>query len=58
MSDRLIDHYGNKKRGVVEGVAVLYYVDKCFISSLWGDLMTHAACKNELFQIVQALGHI
>ena len=58
MSDRLIEHYGAQKRGCVEGVAVLYYVDKCFISSLWGDLMTHAACKAELFQIVGTLAHI
>ena len=32
-----------------EGVAVVFYVDKCFVSSLYGDFMTHAACKQEFY---------
>jgi len=41
-----------------EGVAVLWYVDKMFISSLWGDFMVHAPCKAELYAIVNTLPHI
>ena len=58
MSDNIIQHYNEQKRGCVEGVAVLWYVDKCFISSLWGDFMVHASCKQELFSIIQTLPHI
>lgn len=36
-----------------EGVAVIFYVDKLFVSSLHGDFMTHAACKSELFSLLQ-----
>lgn len=58
LSDTLINHYDSKKKGCVEGVAVLWYVDKCFISSLWGDFMTHASCKQELYAIINTLPHI
>jgi len=58
LSDHLVTHYNNKKMGCVEGVAVIWYTDKCFISSLWGDFMTHASCKQELFFIINTLPHI
>jgi hypothetical protein len=58
LSDHIIKHYDSIKSGCVEGVAVLWYVDKTFISSLWGDFMTHASCKNELYFIVNTLPHI
>jgi len=58
VSDKIIEHYDTKKRGCVEGIAVLYYVDKCFISSLWGDFMVHASCKQELYAIINTLPHI
>lgn len=58
LSDALIKHYNSKKEGCVEGVAILWYVDKCFISSLWGDFMTHASCKQELFLIINTMPHI
>jgi len=58
LSDTLVSHYDSKKKGCVEGVAVLWYVDKCFISSLWGDFMVHASCKQELFFIINTLPHI
>ena len=58
MSDRIKEHYDTVKRGCVEGVAVLWYIDKCFISSLFGDFMVHSSCKNELFQIINTLPHI
>lgn len=58
MSDKLKEHYDNIKKGCVEGVAVLWYIDKCFISSLYGDFMVHASCKQELFAIINTLPHI
>jgi len=58
ISDYIKNHYNNEKTGCVEGIAVLYYIDKCFISSLWGDFMVHAPCKDELYKIVNTLPHI
>jgi len=58
MSDELVKHYNEIKRGCNEGVAVLWYIDKCFISSLYGDFMVHAPCKAELFAIINTLPHI
>ena len=58
LSDFILSHYSSIKTGCVEGVAVLWYVDKCFVSSLYGDFMVHASCKNELFQIINTLPHI
>jgi hypothetical protein len=36
-----------------EGVAVVFYVDKCFISSLHGDFMNHTACHIEFYGLLQ-----
>ena len=58
LSDKLKDHYNSVKIGCVEGLAVLAYWDKCFISSLFGDFMTHGSCKQELFSIINVLAHI
>lgn len=58
LSDCILDHYNMKKRGCVEGVAVLWYIDKCFVSSLYGDFMVHASCKQELYAIINTLPHI
>jgi len=58
LSDHLVSIYDSKKKGCVEGVAVLAYWDKCFCSSLYGDFMVHASCKQELFSIIQTLPHI
>jgi len=58
LSECILDHYNMKKRGCVEGVAVLWYIDKCFISSLYGDFMVHASCKQELYAIINTLPHI
>jgi len=58
VSDRLVEHYDGIKEGCVEGVAVLWYVDKMFCSSLYGDFMTHASCKQELFAIINTLPHV
>jgi hypothetical protein len=35
-----------------EGVAVVFYVDKCFISSLHGDFMNHTACRVEFYGLL------
>lgn len=35
-----------------EGVAVVLYVDKCFISSLYGDFMNHTACRIEFYGLL------
>lgn len=35
-----------------EGVAVVFYVDKMFISSLHGDFMTHAMCRYEFYTLL------
>ena len=35
-----------------EAVAVLFYVDKGFVSSLFGDFMNHNSCKIELFGLL------
>jgi len=58
LSDFILNHYDSIKTGCVEGVAILWYVDKLFVSSLYGDFMVHASCKNELFQIINTLPHI
>ena len=58
LNQTLIDHYDSVKRGSVEGVAVLAYFDKIFISALALDFMTHLSCKLELYQIINTLPHI
>jgi hypothetical protein len=58
MSEKITDHYNKIKRGSVEGVAVLLYADKLFISSLTNDFMCHQNCKMELFQILNIMPHI
>jgi hypothetical protein len=58
LSQYITDHYEEKKEGSVEGTAVIWYVDKMFVSSLYGDFMVHASCKQELFAIINTLPHI
>ena len=58
LSEYLINSYEEVKPGCVEGVGVLWYVDKMFCSSLYGDFMTHHSCKMELYQIINTLPHI
>jgi len=58
LSDRIVAHYNNVKRGVAEGVIVCWYVDKCFVSSAYGDFMTHEKCAAEFYHIVNTLPHI
>ena len=58
LSDGIIDHYNEIKEGVCEGVIVCWYVDKCFVSSAYGDFMTHNKCAAEFYSIVNTLPHI
>jgi hypothetical protein len=58
LSDRIVQHYNNVKRGVTEGVIICWYVDKCFVSSAYGDFMTHEKCAMEFYQILNTLPHI
>lgn len=44
ITNDLVEHY--KK---AEGVAVIAFADKLVISSLWGDFMVHAMCRQELY---------
>ena len=35
-----------------EGAAVVFYVDKMFVSSLFGDFMNHTACRIEFYGLL------
>lgn len=54
LTDLLVSHYGRR----TEGVAVIWYVDKMIVSSLFGDFMNHASCKAELYACLQLMCHI
>jgi len=58
LSDGIVKYYNSIKKGVTEGVAVCWYVDKCFVSSMYGDLMTHEKCAAEFYSILNMLPHI
>ena len=58
LSDNLVAHYNKIKKGSVEGVGIFYYIDKCAISSLWGDMMVHNSCRQEFYFIINTLPHI
>ena len=53
LTERLNDIYKH-----AEGVAVIFYVDKMFVSSLLGDFMTHLSCKLELLQFLSMSAHV
>jgi hypothetical protein len=57
-TERIVNHYNSKKKGVVEGCAVIAYWDKCFCSALFGDFMVHGSCRAELYSIINTLPHI
>ncbi len=44
--------YLNEEYDKAEGVAVVFYVDKCFISSLYGDFMNHESCRIEFYGLL------
>ena len=47
MTEVLNEHYDR-----AEGVGVIMYVDKMFISSLHGDFMNHTSCRIELYSLL------
>ncbi len=47
LTEHLNEHYNR-----AEGVAVVFYVDKMFVSSLHGDFMNHTACRLELYGLL------
>jgi len=54
LTEHLCKTYGRK----AEGVAVLWYMDKMWVSSLYGDMMNHESCKLELFTLLSIMPHI
>ena len=44
--------YLNEYYERAEGVAVIFYVDKMFVSSLHGDFMNHTACRIEFYSLL------
>lgn len=58
MSDQLDKHYNLVKKGSVEGLGIVWYVDKMFCSSLQKDMMVHKACRDEFYSIIRTLPHI
>jgi len=49
----LVDHYETS-----EGIAVVFYMDKAFISSLHGDFMNHTSCRIEFYGLLQMSAHV
>lgn len=47
MTEHLNNHYTK-----TEGVAIIFYVDKMFVSSLHGDFMNHTSCRIELYSLL------
>jgi len=58
MCDYMVHYYDNMKRGCVEGAAVVFYADKTFVSSLFGDFMTHTMCRLELYQALNFMTQV
>lgn len=58
LSQTIIQHYNEKKSGCVESVGVIFYADKMMVSSLYGDVMNHAQCRNELYQSIMIMTQI
>jgi hypothetical protein len=58
LTDSIQEHYNALKVNCVEGVAVFIYVDKCAVSSLYGDFMNHGQCRAEFYSILNMLPHI
>ena len=52
LAGKLTEHL-NTSYMKAEGVAVVFYVDKMFISSLHGDFMNHTSCRIEFYGLLQ-----
>ena len=42
----------------VEGIAVVFYVDKMMVSSLFGDFMNHTSCRIEFYSLLNMMCHV
>ena len=51
LAGSLTEHL-NSFYGKTEGAAVIFYVDKMFVSSLHGDFMNHTSCRIELYTLL------
>jgi hypothetical protein len=47
LTEHLNDQYDK-----AEGVGIIFYVDKMFVSSLHGDFMNHTSCRIELYSLL------
>lgn len=47
LTDYLVEQYETS-----EGIAVVFYVDKMFVSSLHGDFMNHESCRIEFYSLL------
>jgi hypothetical protein len=55
LSDTLNNYYDSKKRGCVESIGIIFYVDKMMISSLQGDAMNFDSCRRELYECLNLM---
>jgi len=55
LSDCVKNYYEDIKPGSVEGIAVLFYVDKMIVSSLRGDFMNHDSCRREFYECLNLM---
>ncbi len=53
LSEELIQTYDK-----IEGVAITFCIDKGFVSSLFGDFMSHAQCKYEYYSLLNMATNI
>ena len=58
LSDWINQHYDTKKRGCVESLGIIFYADKMIISSLQGDAMNHASCRDEMYHCLNLMAKI
>ena len=58
LSDGIVKHYNDIKRGCTEGLLILYACDKTVCDSAYGDAMVHNKCLNEIMFIINTMPHI
>jgi hypothetical protein len=51
LAGALTEHL-NEQYDKAEGVGIIFYVDKMFVSSLHGDFMNHTSCRIELYSLL------
>lgn len=58
LSDTINNHYDSIKEGCVESLGIIFYADKMIISSLQGDCMNHASCRQEMYDCLNLMAKI